>query len=558
MIEDARRLSDGTRIEADLCIVGGGAAGLTLARALAGRRLRVVLLESGGLKRDRDTETLNAGEVTDLRHSPPQLYRQRRLGGATGLWGGRCIPFDEIDLARRDHVPLSGWPIAAAALAPWYRAAMAICQAGDFAYRAGEAFPDQPPEMIPGFRSATLRTDRIERFSRPTDFGRAYGPELARATNVRVLLHATAVGLQPDQAGRRIERIAAGTLAGNRFGVTARRFVLAGGGLETTRLLLAANEGQGLGAGRALLGRHYMCHIEGVLGRLAFTPPGRPLQIGFERTPDGIYCRRLFTIDPAAQRARRLMQFVARPHHPSIVDPSHRDGILSSMFLVKGMIVPEYRSKMTRAEFSASAGTSGGGAFWGGHLRNLVRDAPRIAAFGVGWVGRRNLARRKIPYVILPRRDATYPLEFTSEQSPDPASRVTLCDATDRFGLPRLRVAWQMNELDVASIAGCFALMREELAAGGAGQLHLEPDLLDRIRACHPTGGHHIGTTRMGSSPADGVVDADCRVFGIDNLYVCSSSVFPTSGYANPTLTIVALAARLAGHLEASAIGIAA
>ncbi|MFO1057166.1 MAG: GMC family oxidoreductase [Dongiaceae bacterium] len=160
--------------------------------------------------------------------------------------------------------------------------------------------------------------------------------------------------------------------------------------------------------------------------------------------------------------------------------------------------------------------------------------------------------------MILPRRDATYPLEFTSEQSPDPGSRVVLSDAVDRFGLPKLRIEWRMSELDVASIAGCFALLRDELAAGGAGRLALEPDLVDRIRACHPTGGHHIGTTRMAASPSEGVVDADCRVFGLDNLYLCSSSVFPTSGYANPTLTIVALAARLAARLESSAIGIAA
>jgi choline dehydrogenase-like flavoprotein len=558
MIEDARRVPDGTRLEADLCVIGGGAAGLTLAHALAGRRLRVLLLESGGLRRERETETLNEGEVADSRHSPPQLYRQRRLGGATGLWGGRCIPFDEVDFARRDHVPLSGWPIGAAALAPWYREAMALCQAGELSYTAGEALPDRPPEMVPGFRSASLRTDRIERFSPPTDFGRTYGLALARAGNVRLLLHATCIGLEADHSGRRVQRVAAATLAGNRLSIAARRFVLAGGGLETTRLMLAANAGRGLGSGRALLGRCYMCHIEGVLGRLSFTPPGRPLQIGFERSADGIYCRRLFTIDPAVQRTRGLLQFVARPHHPSIVDPAHGDGILSSMFLVKGMIVPEYRSKMTRAEFSAGARAGRDAAFWGGHLRNVLRDAPRIAVFGLGWVGRRNLARRKIPYVILPRRDATYPLEFTGEQSPDPASRVALSAATDRFGLPRLRVEWRMSELDVASIAGCFALMRDELAAGGVAALTLEPDLVDRIRACHPTGGHHIGTTRMSASPAEGVVDADCRVFGIDNLYLCSSSVFPTSGYANPTLTIVALAARLAAHLEASAIGIAA
>ncbi|HET6521144.1 MAG TPA: GMC family oxidoreductase [Geminicoccaceae bacterium] len=557
MMLDARALPDGHRVHADGCVIGAGAAGITLAHELRDSGLKVALMEAGGRRFDAASQGLYEGEVADdTPHPPPHLYRQRRFGGSTTIWGGRCVPFDGIDFERRDHVPDSGWPIAAAELAPYYLRAQELCEAGPFAYTVAEALPGAPPQMIPGFASDAITTDRIERYSPPTDFGRRFGRELRAAAKVEVYLHAPCVELLPAHDGRSIgsARFVTGP-AGRALTVHARRFVLATGGLEVPRLLLASSSvhAGGIGNHAGHVGRYYMTHIEGTLGVLDLGPANGHAVVDFERTAgdDRIYVRRRLGLSAEAQRRHGLLNFVARLFHESIVDPSHRNGVLSAMYLVKDLILPEYSRKLTTIELSRLAGTRRDARFLMRHLGNIVRDAPGIAAFGLCWAVRRNLARRRIPYVVLRSRTDRYPLDFNAEQSPNPESRVTLGNGRDALGMPRLRIDWRVNEDDYRSVERTYRLLQREFARTGAGRLEFDSDgLLDQIRRGHPVGGHHIGTTRMGDRPADGVVDRDCKVFHTENLFVAGSSVFRTSSHANPTLTIVALATRLADHLR--------
>ena len=166
------------------------------------------------------------------------------------------------------------------------------------------------------------------------------------------------------------------------------------------------------------------------------------------------------------------------------------------------------------------------------------------------------LAERKFPTIIVRPRANLFSLDFNAEQVPNPDSRVRLSEQTDPFGMPRLMIDWRYTDADVKTVASAFRLLQRDVARSTLGELTLEPDEADIeavIRRDGAYGGHHIGTTRMGDDPTTGVVDPNCRVFGVHNLYVAGSAVFPTSGQANPTLTIVALAIRLARHLEQEA-----
>ena len=552
MIGDARNIVRGTVIEADLCILGAGAAGITLALELLRSDMRIVLLEAGGTTEEPEAQALYEGEVADgSLHSPPDRYRQRRFGGSTTIWGGRCVPLDPIDFEHRPWIPHSGWPIQYEDVAEHYPVANAICEAGDFTYDAKRAVPGGMRPLLREFEPEDFTTERIERFSCPTDFGKRYRDRLASARSVRVLLHANCTRLVASKDGRCIEHAVVQTLDGNRFGVAATRFVLATGALEAARLLLASRDvhAAGIGNGRGLVGRHYMCHIAGTVGTLRINQAADHVWQGYERAEDGVYCRRRISLTDKAQRREAVGNAVFRLHHPRIPDPRHRTGALSAIFLARRLISYEYGKRLVTDQ---PIGTRE----WMQHVANAGVDALGTSRFLWHWMRDRVLAERKFPTVIVRPRENLFSLDFNAEQVPNPDSRVRLSEQTDPFGMPRLRVDWRYTDIDVQTVAAAFRLLQRDLSRSELGELTLEPDEADIeavIRRDGAYGGHHIGTARMGDDPTTGVVDGNCRVFGVHNLYVAGSAVFPTSGQANPTLTIVALAIRLARHLEQEA-----
>ena len=545
-IQDARKVDEDGRLDCDVCIVGGGAAGITLALELARSSLSVILLESGDWKPYASTQELYEGQLENgSLHDPPQLHRQRRFGGTTAIWSGRCVPFDPIDFEPRDYVPHSGWPFGLDALATYYRQANAICEAGQFAYRVADALPGAARQMIEGFTSDLVETDGLERFSRPTNFARRYRDRLERAQNLRVILGGSCIHVAARRDSAEVDHLAASTLEGRRFTIGARRFVLATGGLEVTRLLLASRDvyRDGMGNERDLVGRFYMCHIAGRLGQLVFNAAQARGFHGYERSPDGIYCRRRFQLAADVQRSLGIGNLIARLHHPGISDPLHRTGPLSVLYLARRLVPPQFRKRVNDAEPSW--------ALWMRHVRNVLADPLDTTRFFSHWLLRRTLASRKFPSVVVSPRSQCYTLDFHAEQVPDPNSRITLTDQCDRFGMPRLCIDWRYTPLDVRTVGQSFRVIAEELERTNIARLTFADDKVERAIVHEGAyGGHHIGTTRMSDSPALGVVDRDCRVHGLANLYIASSSVFPTSSQANPTLTIVALALRLADHLK--------
>jgi choline dehydrogenase-like flavoprotein len=549
MTLDALELPQGYEVECDVCIVGAGAAGITIAHELRSEHLNVVLLESGGARFETRTQDLARGVVTGpSKHAPLHKYRQRRFGGTTTVWGGRCAPYDAIDFETRPEVPYSGWPISKQDVDPYYERAHAYCDLGAYTYTVGEALPDRPGEMIPGLGEGEVSTQKIWRFSLPTHFGKKYAKALDAAPNVRILLHANCLKISTTPNGRAVDLLEVATLEQRSFTVRARYYVLAAGGLEVPRLLLLSDDvhPNGIGNGEGLVGKFYISHLSGEFGPVLFTVPHEKITWDYERTASGIYCRRTFSIAEEVRRREGLLNLRAILTHPPVADPRHRNSVLSAMYLAKNLmshkLPPEYTRdllEMTPYEQIAA------------HVANVLLHPVSLLRFSADWLGRRIIPRRKLPSVVFESPHNEYWLHFDAEQSPNAQSRVTLGDEEDDFGLKRLKVDYRYTASDVQSVVRSVEFIAD--AWKKAGVAHMDVDahaLTDQIHRRSTVGSHHIGTTRMGDSPVNGVVDTDCRVFGMSNLFVSSSSVFPTSSYANPTLHIVALAIRLADHLK--------
>ncbi|APD13671.1 FAD-dependent oxidoreductase [Pandoraea pulmonicola] len=551
MILDAHDIPSGTCLQADLCIAGAGAAGITLALALESSGLDVILLESGADAPEAAIQQLYAGTVADARlHPPTDSYRVRRFGGSTTLWGGRCMPLDAIDFEARDYMPHSGWPIAMDDLLPWYGEANALCEAGEFAYTAEQAFTRPSRPMIGDFASDVFSTNTLERFSCPTDFGNRYRARLATG-RVRVVQHANLcrMPMQPG-AARRVGPVEVRTFDGQHtFTVAARAYVLAAGGLETPRLLLNSPgaSGRGLGNAHDVVGRYYMSHLAGTIGTIDLSGASSVYH-GYEVSDEGVYCRRRLALRAPAQRALRAGNFVARLHHPRIPDAGHGNGILSALYLARPIVPYEYAKRLYGDTHDRSLGN------WLAHVRNVIVDAPNTARFLTHWLTKRTLAARKFPSVIVRPANLRFSLDFHAEQAPNPDSRVTLGDEVDALGLRRIHVDWRYSDEDVATVTRALAALATEVERAGVGRFSYDPAEVEAEMTRYGAyGGHHIGTARMGDDPRTSVVDANARLHEADNVFIAGAAVFPTSGQANPTLSLVALALRLANHLRTQA-----
>lgn len=458
----------------DVCIVGSGPAGVTLAVALARAGRRVVLLEAGGEEWSDESQDIYRGRVIGDDYFALDAARLRYLGGTSNHWAGWSRPLDPVDFTFKDYAPLAHWPIDHAALDPYRAQAEKIL----------ELPPLAPPEIVDPVRGL----ERVHfAFSPPVRFWRKFGPELEAGTNVRVLANANVTLVRTD--GRRVTGLQVQDYSGAQIDVRARTYVLATGGIENSRLMLWSNAVQnGVLVRQAdMLGRCWMEHPHHTLGA--------GLVPAYYARPGGFENRHFLSLTERAQRQL-------------------------------GVLNCGLRLEPLRAE----------------DARDLAHDLACAAPD----LGRQTLGALEANRVCGARLRAAW------EQGPDPANRVTLsASETDRFGVPLTELHWKKRRADLRTAHESALALAGSLAATGMGRLKLVPWLLDLET---PEGGeiggkHHMGGTRMADTPARGVVDADCRVFGQENLYVAGSSVFATGGHANPTQTIVQLALRLAGHL---------
>jgi len=551
VIQSGLDLEEDQTIRSKVCVVGAGPAGVTLSLELARKGLDVTLLESGGLNNhDLQDGDLDGQLVNARHHASLNECRGRQLGGTSAQWAGRCVPLDPIDFEKRDYVEDSGWPISFDELARFYPRANHYCHAGAYAYDVSQALPGAAPSIVPGFPTDVVNSARLERWSLPTHFGKHYQEELETNEHIRVLLHSACIEIKLNEQGV-VSGIVAATAPGRHFQVEASVFVIAGGGLESTRLLLASkgNGSDGIGNTSGHLGRHYMGHIFGSVAEIQFS--GNPLETiyGFERDREGVYCRRRFWIDPVVQRQKKLLNTAFWLTNPPAADPGHHNGVLSAANLA--LQVPGLRDRLAHTAIQkAFLGRTDNRSLLP-HLRNILLDLPSVAIHIPQFLFKRYVPERRIPALFLYNRLNRYSLFYHAEQPPHGYNQVSLGTERDRFGVPRLRIDYRYDTCEIDSVCRAHELIAEQLHEHQLGTLHYRHENLTRHvldQACD--GFHQLGTTRMSAHERNGVVDINCRVHGVSNLYVCSSSVFPTSGQANPTLSIVALAVRLAEHIE--------
>ncbi len=532
MFLDARSVPTGTVIEAEVCIVGAGAAGITLAREFINSGFRVVVLESGDIEWKKVTQELYAGSNIGRRYYDPDdiLLRLRFFGGCTNHWGGLCPTLDALDFEVREGVAYSGWPFSRAYLEPWYQRAQSVLELGP----SGYALSDWgiSPENIPAPFNGPHFIVQVMQHSPPTRFATVYESELRQATRLTVYLNANALHFDTSDSGDSVQHLSVGVLSADRFTVRARIYVLAVGGIENARLLLLSGKegGNGLGNGNDLVGRFFMCHIEYPGGVIALANPNIDFTFytGVDgRTYDRFGVPRSFQsyvcLSEDTRRKLKLPHLRIRFAKPQndwngelAAALQHLRSVMRDIFVTQNET--DRRQDVVR------------------DLRSMIRDI-----YNAGTSIERNVRLGSEALLVL----------CTSEHMPNPASRIGLGTETDAFGLRRVAVDWQLTAQDKQGVAAGNRLFGAELGRAGFGRFWSSMPDGDTDWPIETYGDVHlIGTTRMHRDPKFGVGEENCKIHGVENLYVAGSSVFPTEGIANPTFTIVALALRLADHIK--------
>jgi len=509
----------------DVCVVGAGAAGISLALELSKKTsARIALLDAGGLGRDRKAQDDFRGEVAGDPRPYPSLHRARHagLGGSTEVWAGWSRPLDPLDFERRDWVPNSGWPIGPSDLGRYYERANRWCGLGPLGYDLGEW--EAPFEGAASLADGKTVLDRLFRVRR-LRFRDAYFEQLRQSKQVETYLRATTLRFHAEGQNGHVSSVSVALGNGKRSALRAKRFALASGGLENPRLLLLSGESpeRAIGNERGLVGRYFTEH--GFVSSGWFEASGAPrslrryFPIPHPQNPSFGFARHALGLSPELQAREQLNNAILYFH------PGYESSALFDDPAVKAAI-----ELWEIAKGRAAPGD------WGQLLPQLARGPHQ--ALAAAW--------RKL--FVRERPRSRWRLRCYYECVPLERNRVELAQQKDRFGRPRARLDWRPAEQDIDRVRRFHELLSSEFARRGHGRLAFPQEAEIWRRKTEPAK-HPMGATRMADSPACGVVDRDCRVHGTDNLYVAGSSVFPTAGYANPTLTIVALALRLADHI---------
>lgn len=508
---DTRSMENGSVIEGDLCIVGAGAAGISIALEWAGSSRTVVLLEGGGFEFEQKMQDLYRGVNAGLPYYPLEAARLHYFGGTTGHWAGFCSTLDPLDFEPRPWVPDSGWPIMRADLDPFYARAQHVLELGPYEYDAAQ-WTRRDGALVPLPLDPRTLWTKIWQFSPPTRFGTKYRDAIVNAANIHLYTHANVCGVEPNESVSAVEGLPVRTLEGKELRVTARQYVLACGSIQNARLLLASNTRTpaGLGNGHDVVGRYFMEHLEMPSGQLLLTGSPAPSMSMYAFEFGKTKARGELALSAEMQRQHALLNATVS------LTPATLDAPPMSTFQsfppdsIVGFRAPQ---RTDASEPTRSPDTN-----------RATLQRPRL-------------------FALLTRQ----------EQAPNRDSRVTLTTDRDALGMPRGRLDWRLTALDRRSFRGFYEVMGRELGRTGIGRARMH----DWVLATDPAwptslggGWHHMGTTRMHTDPRHGVVDPNCRVHGLENLYVAGAAVYPTSGCANPTLTLVALSLRLSDHLK--------
>jgi choline dehydrogenase-like flavoprotein len=519
MILDLKTMNAPVELSCDLCVVGSGAAGLAIASEMMGTRIKTVIVESGGLEHEPPTQALYDVDISGLPHPGATEGRFRICGGSTTRWGGQALPLMPLDFERREWVPHSGWPISFGELSTYYVRACQFLLVDNLNFDSDlfAHLRTRPPAF-----DAHRVWYHFSKWSPKPSVREHHLPNLGNSDGCTLLLHANVTGVVLDGNLNRAETIEVCSLAGQKANVRARAFVLCVGGIETARLLLTNDKQQpnGIGNEHDLVGRFFQDHPSAMIGWLKTWDPAGAQRLLNVFHKNGLKYSVRCTATPQWQQQHQTLNVS-----------------MGTTFVDDGSALQDVKDVYTalrRGQISGSV------------ARKLLRTVRHpAAALLPAW------------YFLAHGRSfapgAHMRIGLTSEQEPNPESRILLSDRTDALGIRRSNVRWKLTELTRHTIRQFAAVLHEEFRRARIGDIELDEWVLDDAQPWtdHLTDQfHHIGTARMNDSPRLGVVDRNCQIHGVANLYVGSSAVFPTSGHSNPTLTIIALCMRLADRLK--------
>jgi hypothetical protein len=541
-----------TTIQTDVVVVGAGPIGIVTALELASSGVQVALIESGLERADRAAQELATFDTRqdDYFHSRSELMVRRQVGGTSALWGGRCVKFDAIDFADRPVTAQSPWPIRYDDVEPYLQRACDWAGCGQAAFNARDIPEVADRDMVVGLPDEGVRTTDLERWSLPTRFGREYRAALRNVACLTLWTGLTCTEVVTTEAGDAVDHLVVQTLDGRQGRVVAADYIVATGGLEATRLLLASDRRHPAGLGNAggHLGRWYMSHVEGRVARVHLTADDVIYE--HERDREGVYVRRRFTFSPQLQRELGMPNAAVWMVNPPISDPAHGSGVLSGVYLT--LISPLGRFLLAAAIREAHTKAAGPPRILA-HLRNIARDLFPSIRFAVSFSYARFLRKgRKAPGFFVKGAANRYVLHYHGEHLPHWESRVELTGERDALGMRKIRTHMQFSDADYESVRNAINVIDEHLRRHGVGYVEwLADDVEASVHAFMQgyAGFHQAGITRMSRTADGGVVDPHLQVHGVRGLYVASTSVLPTSSQANPTLLGIALGVRLAEHL---------
>ncbi|HEY2537605.1 MAG TPA: GMC family oxidoreductase [Solirubrobacteraceae bacterium] len=548
---NAKSLPPRATLAAEIAIVGSGPAGIALALELADAGHQVLLIESGGSSYSRDAQHLGDTVGGDALHAPMSMATRRQVGGTSNLWSGRCVPFDPIDFEPREIVGDAGWPVSYAELETYFARACEWFRCGEPVFDVRSVPSLAGDELIPGWPGGDICDTALERWSLPTNFGRLYGARLRSSPLVTLVSELTCTEIVCRADAQSVDHLRAHTQTGSEVRVRAKRYVLAAGGVESTRLLFAStrHHPDGIGSHSGHLGRWYMNHVGVSIARAHFDTPPEATIYGFERDDEGVYVRRRFTFSREFLIEHRLPNVAMWIENPDMRDPSHENGILSIIYLILASPLGPY--VISEGIRRSKLDTGSPASTWA-HVRNIVLQLPatvRFAlAFGYGGLFKPG---RKVPGFVVSSPTNVYPLYYQAEHLPHPDSHIAPTAERDALGVPRVRTHLHFGEEDIRSVIRAHEYFDDYLRRSGLGRLeYLFEDREEGVRGQLLDGYHQAGTTRMSERPEDGVLNPDLAVHGFEDLYVASGSALVTSGQANTTFMIVVLALRLAAHLD--------
>jgi hypothetical protein len=523
----------GSSIIPDICIVGAGPLGIALALACRARGLTVLLLESGTEDATPEKAALSDARIVDeKRHATMSVAVRRALGGTSRWWGGRCVPYDDVDFEQRPFVLDAAWPIGHDDIKPWYKAAADFFGCGP-AHFATEAI-----------RYGDAQFNQLERWTPEIDMSVRHAEALRGPGAPELLLDATVTSLLPSASGKSIDGLLVKTASGVQT-VRAHRYVLACGGLETLRLLLTAQMQRPALFGPSL-GVGYMGHISGKIADLQLREPASVGQHDFF-LEDGAFARRRFTLTNDAQLREGVLNTAFWIDNPPFHNAEHRSGILSAVWLA--LASPLGSRLLSPGVRLSHLGPKPHRPFK--HLANILGQ-PFSTLGTIVEILQARYGRPRKPGFLIRNSAGRYALHYHAEQAPNVESKVALSNEQDANGSPRLTIDLRYAERDVESVLRSHELLDQALRQAGVGELiYREPPELRRQSVWNQAtdGFHQVGGARMAADARDGVVDTNCRLFDVSNVYLASTCIFPSSGQANPTFLGVALALRLAEHL---------